>query len=116
MVIQGKCLERRARVKPSAHYGLSTAHPIVSLALRVSVDKIYDSTKKKKEKKKSGKAASPSVVTSEIPTVGRKDSREVITDPINSIIREEKGTKRSGGDCFLMFSWGIERDQRHEMG
>ena len=66
--------------------------------------------KKKKEKKKSGKAASPSVVTSEIPTVGRKDSREVITDPINSIIREEKGTKRSGGDCFLMFSWGIERD------
>ena len=72
--------------------------------------------KRKKEKKESGKAASPSVVTSEIPTVGRKDSRKVITDPINSIIREKKGTKRSGGDGFLMFSWGIERDQRHEMG
>ena len=41
--------------KPSAHYGLSTAHPIVSLALRVSVDKIYDSTKKKKKKERKKK-------------------------------------------------------------
>ena len=68
---------------------MSTADSVVGPAPQVSVDMVYDCVKKMK----SGKAAGPSGVVSEMLIAGGVECVKVVADLINSIIRDGKVPK-----------------------